>query len=39
VQSLCEASTFQLYRLQLYEVFNMLLHPCYEVYVIHRLIR
>ena len=34
-----EASSFQLHRLQLYEVFNVLLHPFIEVYGIDWLLR
>ncbi len=37
--SVGQASSFQLHRLQLYEVFNMLLHPLIEVYGIWRLFR
>jgi hypothetical protein len=34
-----EAGTLQIDALQLYEVFNVRLHPCYEVYGICRLLR
>jgi hypothetical protein len=31
-RGLRKAGTFQLHRLQLYKIFNVRLHPCYEVY-------
>jgi hypothetical protein len=31
-----QAGSFQLHRLQLYESFNLRMHPCYEVYGIGR---
>jgi hypothetical protein len=34
-----EPGTLQIYMLQLYEVFNVFLHPCQEVYGIDRLLR
>ena len=34
-----QAGTLQVDVLQLYEIFNLRLHPCYEVYVIHRVLR
>jgi hypothetical protein len=34
-----QSCALQLHRLQLYEVFNMRLHPCYEVYGMYRLFR
>jgi hypothetical protein len=37
--NLGQASSLQLHRLQLYEVFNVFLHPLNEVYGINRLIR
>ncbi len=38
-RGLGKPGTFQFHRLQLYEVFNVLLHPCIEVYGIYHPLR